>query len=84
VIAPRYRRPRWDSNLQPPDPKEWDPSGDRVWDAGSLPGDLKTRDARYFPGTQDEAARLMDEILTPIPIYLISINPKGNKLTNSG
>jgi len=48
-------------------------------DAGSLPGDLKTRYAhlarfaRYasnIPGTQDEAARLMDEILTPIPIDL--------------
>jgi hypothetical protein len=33
------------------------------------------RFARYasnIPGTQDEAARLMDEILTPIPIELIS------------
>jgi hypothetical protein len=28
------------------------------------------RDASYIPGTQDEAARLMDEILTPIPIDL--------------
>ena len=26
--------------------------------------------ARDIPGTQDEAARLMDEILTPIPINL--------------
>ena len=25
---------------------------------------------RNFPGTQDEVARMMDEILTPIPIYL--------------
>jgi hypothetical protein len=31
----------------------------------------------YIPGTQDEAARLMDEILTPIPIDLRSINPKS-------
>ncbi len=30
------------------------------------------RFARNIPGTQDEAARLMDEILTPIPIALIS------------
>ena len=29
---------------------------------------LMTTYAYYIPGTQDEAARLMDEILTPIPI----------------
>ena len=28
------------------------------------------RNASNIPGTQDEAARLMDEILTPIPIDL--------------
>ena len=28
------------------------------------------RDASNIPGTQDEAARLMDDILTPIPIDL--------------
>jgi hypothetical protein len=48
-------------------------------DAGSLPGNLKTSYAHSIPGTQDEplgfaslasAARLMDEILTPIPIDL--------------
>ena len=33
---------------------------------------LMTTYAHYIPGTQDEAARLMDEILTPIPIALIS------------
>ena len=26
--------------------------------------------AHYIPGTQDEAARVMDDILTPIPIDL--------------
>jgi hypothetical protein len=31
---------------------------------------LMTTYADYIPGTQDEAARLMDEILTPIPIDL--------------
>jgi hypothetical protein len=68
-----------DSNPQPSDPKEWDSSDHRSWDAGSLPGDLKTRYAhlarfaRYasdIPGTQDEAARVMDDILTPTPIDL--------------
>jgi hypothetical protein len=28
----------------------------------------------HIPGTQDEAARLMDEILTPIPIDLRDLN----------
>ena len=28
------------------------------------------RYAHYIPGTQDEAARVMDDILTPIPINL--------------
>jgi hypothetical protein len=46
------------------------PLGDRGWYAGSLLGDLKTRYPHYIPGTQDEAARLMNEILTPIPINL--------------
>jgi len=41
-------------------------------DAGSLPGDF----IHYIPGTQDEAARLMDEILTPLLIDLKSLNPK--------
>jgi hypothetical protein len=71
-----------DSKPQPPNPKEWDSSARSGWDAGSLPGDLKThqahlaRFARYapcgrnIPGTHDEAARVMDEILTPIPIDL--------------
>jgi hypothetical protein len=36
---------------------------------------LMTTYAHYIPGTQDEAARLMDEILTPIPIDL------GSKVT---
>jgi hypothetical protein len=35
------------------------------------------RYASNIPGTQDEAARLMDEILTPIPIDLKSLNPKS-------
>jgi hypothetical protein len=35
---------------------------------------LLTAYAHYIPGTQDEAARLMDEILTPIPIDLKSLN----------
>ena len=70
VFSPRYWRPRRDSNPQPSDPKEWDPSGDRGWDAGSLTGNLKTRYTHFIPGTQDETARLMDEILTSIPIDL--------------
>ena len=31
---------------------------------------LMTTYAHYIPGTQDEAARLMDYILTPIPFNL--------------
>jgi hypothetical protein len=31
---------------------------------------LMTTYAYYFPGTHDEAARVMDDILTPIPIDL--------------
>jgi len=31
---------------------------------------LMTTYAHYIPGTQDEAARVMDNILTPIPIDL--------------
>jgi len=30
----------------------------------------------FIPTMQDEAARLMDEILTPIPIDLKSLKPK--------
>jgi hypothetical protein len=33
--------------------------------------------AHYIPGSQDEAARVMDEILTPIPIDLKSLNQKS-------
>jgi hypothetical protein len=29
---------------------------------------LMTTYSHFIPGTQDEAARLMDDILTPIPI----------------
>jgi hypothetical protein len=36
---------------------------------------LMTAYAHSIPGTQDEAARLMDDILTPIPIDLKSLNP---------
>ena len=32
---------------------------------------------RDIPGTQVDAARLMDEILTPIPIDLKSLKPKS-------
>jgi hypothetical protein len=32
---------------------------------------------RDIPETQDEAARLMSDILTPIPTDLKSINPKS-------
>jgi hypothetical protein len=35
---------------------------------------LMTTYAHYIPGTQNEAARLMDEILTPIPIDLRDLN----------
>ena len=56
--------------------------GERGWDAGSLSSDF----THYIPGTQDEplgfaslasAARLMDEILTPIPIDLKSLKPQS-------
>jgi len=53
---------------------------DRGWDATSLPGDIKTRYARFaryasnIPGRQDEAARVMDDILSPIPIDLKRIS----------
>jgi len=67
---------------QPSDPKEWDFSSYRGQDAGSLPGDFThlARFARYasnIPRTQKEAARLMDDILTPIPIDLNTLNPKS-------
>jgi hypothetical protein len=35
---------------------------------------LMTTYAHYIPGTQDEAARVMDDILTPIPIDLKRTN----------
>jgi len=73
-----------DSNPQPSDPKECEPFDRGSWDAGSFPCDLNdnlcplsslcslcfARFPRNIPGTQDEAARVMDEILTPIPIEL--------------
>jgi len=37
---------------------------------------LMTTYAHYIPGTQDEAARVMDDILSPIPIDLKSLKPK--------
>ncbi|OGO66190.1 MAG: hypothetical protein A2030_02045 [Chloroflexi bacterium RBG_19FT_COMBO_50_10] len=39
---------------------------------------LMTRYAHYIPGTQDEAARMMSDFLTPIPIDLISLKPKAD------
>jgi hypothetical protein len=36
---------------------------------------LMTTYAHYIPGSLDEAARLMDDILTPIPIDLVSLKP---------
>jgi hypothetical protein len=38
---------------------------------------LMTTDAHFIPSMQDEAARVMDDILTPIPIDLQSLNPKS-------
>ena len=35
---------------------------------------LMTTYAHYIPGTQDEAARVMDDILTPIPIDLSDLD----------
>ena len=35
---------------------------------------LMTTYAHYIPGTQDEAARLMDDILTQIPIELHNLS----------
>jgi hypothetical protein len=43
--------------------------------AASLPGDHKTRRVNEVPCTLASAARLMDKILTPIPIHLISLKP---------
>jgi len=39
---------------------------------------LMTTYAHYIPGTQDEAARVMDDILTPIPIDIKSLKLKDN------
>ena len=39
---------------------------------------LMTTYAHYIPGTQDEAARVMDDILTMITIDLKSLKPKAN------
>jgi hypothetical protein len=39
---------------------------------------LMTTYAHYIPGTQDEAARLMDDILTPIPIDLRNLRREKN------
>jgi hypothetical protein len=39
---------------------------------------LMTTYAHYIPGTQDEAARLMNDILTPIPIDIKSLKLKDN------
>jgi len=33
--------------------------------------------AHFIPTMQDEAARVMSDILTPIPIDLKSLNPKS-------
>jgi hypothetical protein len=38
---------------------------------------LLTRYAHYVPGTQNEATRVMDDLLTPIPVDLKSLNPKS-------
>ena len=38
---------------------------------------LLTTYAHFIPTMQDEAARVMEEILTPIPIDLTSLNPKS-------
>jgi len=38
---------------------------------------LMTTYAHYTPGKQDEAARLMSDILTPIPIDLKYLKPKS-------
>ena len=35
---------------------------------------LMTTYAHYIPGTQDEAAQVMDDILTPIPIDIGNLN----------
>ena len=39
---------------------------------------LMTTYAHYIPGTQDEAARVMDDILTPIPIDLRDLKREKN------
>jgi hypothetical protein len=71
--------------------KQRDSSDYRGWDTGSLPGDLNdplcplsslcslcfARFPRNIPGTQDEEACLMDDILIPIPIDLKSLKPQS-------
>jgi hypothetical protein len=42
----------------------------RVWDAGSLDLDPAEFLPHFIPTMQDEAAQLMDDILTPIPIEI--------------
>ena len=38
---------------------------------------LMTTYANFIPGSQDEAAHVMDDILTPIPIDLKYLKPKS-------
>jgi len=38
---------------------------------------LLTTNAHFIPPMQDEVARMMDDIQTPIPIDLKSLNPKS-------
>ena len=38
---------------------------------------LLTTYAHFIPTMQDEAARVMDDILTPIPIYLTPLTQKS-------
>ena len=64
------------------------PSARCSWEIGSLPGYIKTRYshlarvARFacsIPGMQDGATSLMDDILTPILIDLMTLHQNGIK-----
>jgi hypothetical protein len=48
----------------------WYSAGDRGGDARSLISVLMNPYAHYIPTMQDQAAQLLDNILTPVPITL--------------
>jgi hypothetical protein len=61
----------WDSNPQPSDPKEWDFAIVVAGMLGHSIAILLTTYAHFIPSMQSQAAQLMDNIMTPIPIEFI-------------